>query len=188
MTSRRHRSIAISAAMAAALMAGACSPGDVEYNGKIFDALGATGIAGKQAGQTRMVERQGLVIPPSLDKLPPPGETAPTAQLAEVKDPDSVKRLNAAELARQQAAYCKEHYELAKLRGDSDAEQAAGPAGPCRASVLTALDKWNKGDSDAPPVDETTASIPQSTATVTSVPNSSVSVGNVTAVPAGKSR
>lgn len=186
---RTPRALGTCAALAIAVVAGACSPGDVEFNGKIFDALGATGIAGKAAGQTKMAERQGLVIPPSLDKLPPPGETAPTAQLADVKDPDATKRINAAELKRQQDAYCKEHYDLAKLRGDTSADQAAGPLGPCRPSVLTSLDKWNKGETDEPaPADQTTASIPQTNATVTSVPSSSVQVGTVTAVPAGKAR
>ncbi len=191
MISRHFKAVAVSAGLAAALLAGGCSPGDVELNGKLFDAVGASGVLGKQAGTTKMVERQGIVVPPSLDKLPEPGATQPTAQLAEVKDPDKVKRVNAAELQRQQAAFCKENYELAKMRGDSNADQAAGPAGPCRASVLTALDKWNK-DEPAPVEEETTGSISTApnNSTVTSVTGSTVQVGKVTAAPApaGKAR
>lgn len=187
---RRPRTGAVAACLAAALLAGACSPGDVELNGKLFDAVGATGVLGKPSGATKMVERQGLVVPPSLDKLPPPGETAPTAQLAEVKDPDRMKRINAAELKAQQDAYCKEHYEFAKQRGDAQADQAVGPAGPCRVSALDMMTKWNKGEFDEAPVaDETTASIPQNTsAKVTAVPSSSVQVGTVTAAPPAKAR
>lgn len=182
------RAAAIGAALCVAFLAGACSPGDVEFNGKVFDALGATGIAGKQAGSVKLAERQALVVPPTLDRLPPPGEVAPTQQLAEVKDPEKSKRINTAELQKQQTAYCKEHYELAKLRGDSNADQAVGPAGPCRPSALTAFQKWNSGDDEAPPVEETTASIPPSTGTVTSVTGSSVKVGTVTALPSGSTR
>lgn len=186
MISRHRKAVALSAIIAAALLSSACSPGDVELNGKLFDAVGASGVLGKQAGTAKMVERQGLVVPPSLDRLPAPGETQPTAQLAEVKDPDRAKRVNAAELQRQQAAFCKEHYELAKMRGDSNADQAIGPAGSCRASILSALDKWNK-DEPAPVEEETTGSIATApnNATVTSVTGSTVQVGKVTAVPAG---
>lgn len=182
---RTQRMGAVAACLGAALLAGACSPGDVELNGKLFDAVGASGVLGKQAGSAKMAERQGLVVPPSLDRLPPPSETVPTAQLAEVKDPDKMKRVSAADLKEQQAAYCKEHYEFAKQRGDAQADQAVGPAGPCRVSALDMLTKWNKGETDEAPVEETTASIPQNTnSKVTAVPSSSVQVGTVTAVPA----
>ena len=52
-----------------------------------------------------------------------------------------------ADLERQQAEYCKKNYEDAKAHGDETAaDLAAGPLGPCRGSVLTAIEKWNKSE------------------------------------------
>jgi hypothetical protein len=136
-----------SAAAAVTLMLGGCSPGDVELNGKLFDAVGATGLVGKASGQAKLSERQPLVVPPALDKLPQPGAQAPQEPaLAEIKDPDQAKVVTASDLERRQAEYCKANYEPLKARGDATADSVTGPAGPCRNSVLTAFSKWNKGD------------------------------------------
>lgn len=135
-------------AFAAAALAG-CSPGDIQFNGKIFDAVGLN----NQSSGPKVVpikERQGLVVPPSLDKLPEPGSgQTPDVALADVKDPDNVKKVSQADLERQQAAYCKEHYELAKMRGDLSADNAKGPLGPCRGSIFSSLQSWNKSSKPA---------------------------------------
>lgn len=130
------------------LMAG-CSGDDVQFEGKVFDLMGMNG-ATQRAAEPKMRERAPLVVPPSLDRIPEPG-AAPeslSGDLASLNDPDRQKRTSRAELERQQAEYCKEHYELAKARGDDNADLARGPLGDCRASVLTAIQKWNSDDSD----------------------------------------
>lgn len=138
--------VLVACAVQALLLAG-CSPGDVQFNGKLFDALGVNGSSAPKV--PKMAERSGLVVPPSMEKLPEPGSGhTPDVALADVKDPDNLKKVSHAELEQQQAAYCKEHYELAKLRGDLSADAAKGPLGLCRGSVLTALQKLNKGPSE----------------------------------------
>ena len=84
-----------------------------------------------------------------LDRVPEPGRPADAAAndvTALVDDPDRKAKTNRAELEKQQAEYCKTNYELAKARGDDNADLATGPLGPCRASVLSAIQQWNKGD------------------------------------------
>lgn len=152
-----HRTLG-AASLAASLLALAlagCSAGDVEFNGKIFDAVGATGLVGKPSGQARMAERQPLIVPPALDRLPQPGSGMPAGAdaTASLVDPEKAKVLSAAELDRRQEAYCKEHYELAKMRGDRHAESASGPAGPCRKSAFEAFSKWNKADTPPEPTE-----------------------------------
>lgn len=148
-----------SAARAAGLAVGlslalaGCSAGDVEFNGKVFDAVGATGLLGTSSGQVRMAERQPLIVPPSTDRLPAPGSGMPAAADAttQVVDPERAKVISAADLQKRQADYCKEHYELAKMRGDANADGAVGPAGPCRKSAFDALSKWNKNEPEPEP-------------------------------------
>jgi hypothetical protein len=125
---------------------GGCSPGDIQLNGKIFDALGVNSES-TSSKVPKLRERTGLIIPPDTGSLPAPGTgETPEPMLAEIKDPDQMKKVSQLDLERQQAAYCKEHYELAKLRGDLSADAAKGPLGLCRPSAISALEKWNKSD------------------------------------------
>lgn len=132
-----------------ALAVAGCSADDVELNGKIFDVVGLNGQKTK-SGEPKIAARAPLVMPPNMERIPEPG-APPEGQLAasevaSLQDPDKVKKTSHVELERQQAEYCKKNYELAKAHGDQNADQAAGPLGPCRASVLTAVQQWNKGD------------------------------------------
>ena len=143
----QHRRIARRAfALACAAVLAACSAGDVELNGKVFDVMGMT--ASKQSGKDpKLAARAPIVLPPALDRLPEPGEATETASIPEVKDADEQKIVAKAELERQQAEYCKVHYEQAKQRGDTaGAEAAKGPLGECRPSIFTSLQKWNKSE------------------------------------------
>jgi len=135
-----------------ALGAGGCSMDDVQFNGGIFDAVGLSDSAKAKLkhSEPQIAERAPLVVPPSLERLPAPGEQ-PASQdqkLAAIQDPDEVKKVSKEELERKQAEYCKVHYEDAKTRGDETAVNAEGPLGPCRPSVLTAIKKWNASDSE----------------------------------------
>jgi hypothetical protein len=121
---------------------------DVQLNGKIFDAVGlnSTGSVKKEA---KIAERSPLVVPPGLDKLPEPGANglAQAGGVAGIVDHDAKRQISKADLEKQQADYCKVHYEQAKAHGDNNADLAEGPMGPCRASVMTSMKKWT-GDSD----------------------------------------
>jgi hypothetical protein len=129
------------------LVAG-CSMDDVEFNGGIFNAIGIGGNKTK-AEEPKMAARAPLVLPPNMERLPEPG-TPPEAvsgEVAALNDPDKMAQVSKADLERQQAAYCKVNYEDARAHGDvTGADLAVGPLGPCRGSVMSAIEKWNKGD------------------------------------------
>jgi hypothetical protein len=121
-----------------------CGTDDIQFNGGIFDAVGLNDA--KKSGDAKLAERAPLVVPPSLDRLPPPGEAPPPSQIADIKDPDAQKAVSRAELEAKQAEYCKVNYDNVKARGDDSADSAEGPLGPCRKSILTAVKKWNGED------------------------------------------
>ena len=129
------------------LLVAGCSGDDIAFEGKVFDLVGLNNPTQRSA-EPKLRERAPLVVPPSLDRLPEPGQGGDSlsADLASLNDPDKVAKESRADLERQQAEYCKVHYEQAKALGDQDADHASGPLGLCRASALTALQNWNKGD------------------------------------------
>lgn len=137
------------AAALLALGSAGCSMDEVSFNGGIFDAVGLSDSARARStsGEPQLAERAPLVVPPKLDKLPEPGQAAPQdPRLAAIQDPDEQAKVSQEDLERQQAEYCEKHYELPKAMGDSSADSAEGPLGPCRKSVLTAIKKWNSGE------------------------------------------
>lgn len=127
-----------------------CGADDFQLNGKLFDAVGLNTGSVKKS-EPKVVERAPLVVPPGLDKLPVPGANgaAQADAIPGVEDHDAKNKVDHAELEKQQAEYCKVNYEQAKQHGDSNADLATGPLGPCRGSVLSAIKNWNSGDEDA---------------------------------------
>jgi hypothetical protein len=152
-TARLAKRAGFAVALCFALGAGGCSMDDVQFNGGLFDAVGLSDSAKAKmkSGDPKVAERAPLVVPPSLDRLPAPGEQQPPPQsqsIAGIQDPDEVKKVSQAELERRQAEYCKVNYEDAKGRGDeTTALNAEGPLGPCRPSVLSSIKKWNADES-----------------------------------------
>lgn len=147
---RRPRILSGLAAGALALGAAGCAMDEVQFNGGLFDAVGLSDSARAKSSSSepKIAERAPLVVPPALDRLPAPGDPAvQDANLAAIRDPDAVKAADQKELERQQAEYCKVHYEQAVQRGDdAEASTATGPLGPCRPSVLNAIKKWNSAE------------------------------------------
>jgi hypothetical protein len=133
-------------ALALPTLAG-CSMDDIQLNGKVFDAMGMNTTGSVKSGDPKMAVREPLVVPPGLDSLPPPGsgkEAQPS--LAEIQDPDHKLKVSKAELEKQQAEYCKVHYDQATAQGDNNADLAVGPMGSCHPSIFSAVKKWNGGD------------------------------------------
>ena len=128
-----------------ALSLAACSPGDVQLNGKLFDAIGGLTGASTPEGEVKLAARPGIVVPPNLQNLPQPGtESVPDGQLADITDHDKKKVVDNSALQAKQAEYCKVNYEQAKQRGDTTtADLAVGPMGQCRPSVLGLIDSIN---------------------------------------------
>lgn len=137
----------LATALAAALLLGGCAPGDIQLNGKIFDAVGLN--SSSKPKEAQVAERAPLVVPPGLERLPPPGSggQTETVALAEIKDDDANKNGNEAERQRAQAEYCKKNYEIPKQQGQ-DVDSVKGPLGDCRPSALTGLTKVFSGGGD----------------------------------------
>jgi len=120
-----------------------CGTDDIQFNGGVFDAIGLNDA--KKSGDPKLAERAPLVVPPSLDRLPAPGEAPPPSQIAGINDPDAAKQKSREELEKQQAEYCEKNYDDPMRRGQ-EVSMVEGPLGPCRKSVLTAIKKWNGED------------------------------------------
>jgi hypothetical protein len=131
------------AACSAAFLVAGCSMDDVQLNGGIFDAVGLNDT--KKSGDPKLAERAPLVVPPSLDRLPAPGEAPPPTQIAGINDPDAAKQKSREELEKQHAEFCEKNYNDPMRRGE-EVSMVEGPLGPCRKSVLTAIKKWNAED------------------------------------------
>lgn len=131
------------AVAAIGLLAG-CSPGDVQFEGKIFDAMGMNNASAARK-VPKMEARSGLVVPPNLERLPDPDAPAAApadTSLASINDPDRAKVVNQEQLQKQQEEYCAKHYEPAKAMGSADADNISGPMGPCRKSILSSMKNW----------------------------------------------
>ncbi len=134
----------IAAGLAAFAGLGGCAPGDVQLNGKIFDAVGLGGS--QQTGSIpKVAERAPLVVPPSLERLPQPGSTpGPVADGNFPVDPERSVDQKQAALIAEQTAYCKEHYDKQIALGNRVyADAAIGPMGRCGSSVLSVLGDEN---------------------------------------------
>ncbi|MDX2156817.1 MAG: hypothetical protein SFW09_09930 [Hyphomicrobiaceae bacterium] len=138
-TIRRARSIMIRGAVVASLAGVAgCGGGlnDVEFNGKIFDAVGLTGALGKKA-EPKTEARAPLVLPPSGQSLPAPGELTanappPPAATNEAwpQDPDQKKLASADAKKQQQDSYCQDGNWKKKAHKDEIGADE-GPHGRC---------------------------------------------------------
>lgn len=139
-----RRLVPLSIASALTMALAACSAGDIQLNGKVFESIGALTGASAPDGEVKIAQRPGIVVPPNLQNLPAPGsEKVPDGQLATITDHDTKKVVDNSALQAQQAEYCKVHYEQAKQHGDNTADLAVGPAGPCRKSALGLIDEIN---------------------------------------------
>jgi hypothetical protein len=130
-----------SAAVAAVAAVGlsACSTGDVELNGAVFDYLGVSSKSQGPKQQARLAPRAGIVVPPSSDKLPEPGSGVETASVADQwpVDPDERRVSSAVELERRHAAFCQDALWRAKAAGNN--EPIKGPNGLCNPSILSTV-------------------------------------------------
>ena len=104
---RLPRGVVLAIPLCLAFAAGGCSMDDVQFNGGLFDMAGLSDSAKAKlkSGDPQVAERAPLVVPPSLQRLPQPGEPAqaPDQQLAAIQDPDVVKKASKEELERRQA-------------------------------------------------------------------------------------
>jgi hypothetical protein len=129
----RHRTAAISAAVAfwALLALSACD--SVNLEGKVFDWLGVSGSAlDAKSKDPKMAERAPLVVPPRLTRLPEPGsgKTADT-DIAALNDPERRKAAAAKERERLHLAYCRGELQWKEKALDPSYTANRSPYGPC---------------------------------------------------------
>jgi hypothetical protein len=99
--------------------------GGVEFEGRIFDAMGLSGSGGPEP-DVRMAERPPLLLPPDTKALPPPGNGV-AAAAARQDWPQNP------EIAREQAIKAKKDKQIEK-------EKEGQPLHPYIGKTL--LDKW----------------------------------------------
>jgi hypothetical protein len=132
--SRRMRTGAAITITGAALLGG-CADG-VEINSKLLDSVGLNpSTYSANRAEPKMAQRAPLVMPPSTQKLPEPGEVPPpppevVANAAWPKDRDQEKVAGTKEKARQQAQYCKDG-NWKERAIDNDLGGTQGPQGSC---------------------------------------------------------
>lgn len=130
-------------AVAAALALGGCAAGDIEINGKIFDALGVSTASQSARREPRLEARPGLVLPPNPEALPDPITVpAPVVALENPswpKDPDIARRTAASDAARKQEEFCKKDGNWREKSMRDEVGATAGPAGNCEGNFLSAI-------------------------------------------------
>lgn len=104
LTMRRACAVALSAGL---LVLGGCSAGDVQFEGKIFEAVGLNGQQARSE-DPKVKERAPLVLPPKTD-LPEPGQrvAAGDDQLWP-DDPDLARKRQISLAEQERQKYCTE--------------------------------------------------------------------------------
>ncbi len=119
-----------------ALVLAGCGLGDVQLEGKLFDAIGANDLTGGAKRDPKLAARAPLVMPPATGALPQPGSgVAPVdTELAGIRDPEATKKIDEERLALAQKEYCDKNYAIE--RDTIENNTVIGPAGNCRKSIL----------------------------------------------------
>ena len=138
--SSRSKSLITAVVLALAAVAGGCSAGDVELNGSIFDKLGVGSNSQVSNRDPKLSDRQNLVLPPNLERLPVPGsgsaEETQSAQAFPV-DPEQRRVADASQAQKNHKAYCDKALQQAKV--NRDLSPVNGPLGRCDASILDSI-------------------------------------------------
>jgi hypothetical protein len=127
-------------------LAGCGGVDGVQFEGKMFEAVGLTGALGKRA-EPKAEVRAPLVLPPATEKLPEPGQLAAAPAQPHIAWPDDPdKRRASSEAAKKtaQTEYCRDGNWKEKAMGDEIAARD-GPSGTC-GSIFSVIGKSLFGD------------------------------------------
>jgi hypothetical protein len=143
--SRRIR-VGMATLVTGAALLGGCADG-IEVNSPLLNSLGvATGALG-QKEEPKMQPRAPLVMPPSTERLPEPGEARPPAVAAAnpawPKDKDQERVVAAGEKKARQAQYCRDG-NWKERSMDSGYGHTNGPDGVC-GSIFSVIGDWFSG-------------------------------------------
>jgi len=144
MTSRPSslRGLAVAAVLglSAAGLGGCGGVDGIEFNGKIFDAIGLSGDGLGKKPEVKTEARAPLVLPPDPERLPDPN-TVPqpsAANEAWPKDPQQRKMAETDARKRAQQQYCRDgNWKEKAMRDDTKAD--SGPDGSCTGSIFSVL-------------------------------------------------
>ena len=133
-----------------------CSAGDVELNGSVFDTLGVGSKSQSASSNIKVPQRQALVVPPNLERLPEPGSGGADEQLvtsAMPVNPEQRRVAAASQAQLEHRQFCEKATQTAKI--NRDFRPINGPLGSCTSSVLEMVDvkspvNVSSGGSNAP--------------------------------------
>lgn len=115
----------------------------VDFNGKIFDAVGLGGSNPFKKDEPVTQARAPLVLPPNGQALPAPGSApAPSPVAADVQwprdaDQQKVAQADAKKAAHQQ--YCKEDGNWKQKAVKDEIAADRGPEGSCNGSIFSVI-------------------------------------------------
>ncbi len=149
--SRRLR-VGLAAVISGAALLGGCADG-VEINSPLLDSVGLSTAALSKKEEPKLQPRAPLVMPPSTERLPEPGQAAPTAVAAAnpawPKDKDQERAAAAGQKKTQQAQYCRDGNWKERAM-DSGYGHTVGPGGVC-GSIFSVVGDWFSGNSSNEP-------------------------------------
>jgi len=129
------------------LSLGGCGGVDgVQFEGKVFEAVGLSGDAFSKRPEPKTQPRAPLVLPPDTKRLPEPG-SAPQTVAADQQwpvDVDAKRAASADALKAAQKKYCEDGNWKDKAHR-KEIEAAQGPAGSCHGSAFDILTKGLTG-------------------------------------------
>lgn len=141
-----------------ALALSGCADG-IEFNGKLFDAMGVSSIGSKRA-EPALPVRGGLVMPPSTAALPAPGTEAQAAAAPQQWPNDPNEQIAQAEAAEQAKNGQKCPDGKVYSTANSDAEHAKGDKLANCGTVWSLIFNGTKPPSSAATSDITPAALP----------------------------
>jgi hypothetical protein len=148
--SRRIR-VGLATVISGAALLGGCADG-IEVNSPLLDAVGLSTSALSKKEEPKLAPRAPLVMPPSTQRLPEPGQAqpqtaaaaAPGADPAWPKDPDQNRVTAAAKKKAAHDDYCRDGNWKERAK-DNDFGGRSGPQGTC-GSMFSVIGGWFGGD------------------------------------------
>lgn len=154
MISRANRArgiiVAVLTTLSASTLGGCGGVDGVDFNGKIFDAVGlSTGAIGKKT-EVATEARAPLVLPPDPKRLPDPNEAPPAAVVDQSwpKDAQKTKVASAEQRKKAQEDFCQNNAWKQKALSKEEANNIQGPDGPCGGSIFSFMGNAIFGNSN----------------------------------------
>lgn len=143
MASATKRVVAVALSLGLAVSVAGCAGTDIEFNGGIFDAVGLSSI-GKKKTEPQLVNRTGIVVPPTTASLPVPGsgqtnngQPVGVAGAQWPVDQEADKEAKKTALQQQHDAFCEDARR--KYDGNIISDLPKGPLGSCEQSIFRSL-------------------------------------------------